>query len=132
MGWRSHRLGPWPLRLKLGLTPSNRRHADGTHDDEMSKLRIRNRGLANDPRDSRRKDKLIMGCRFSIDINERENEVRRKVYGKILNEGKQKVSMRLGNRVIVRQRMKNECHHHVKEPRTFCKARAWSVLTITL
>ena len=70
----------------------------------------------NDPCDSRRKDKLITGHRVSIDIDEKENEVRREVYGKILSEGKQKASMRLGNRVIVRQRMKNECHHHVKEP----------------
>ena len=23
---------------------------------------------------------------------------------------------------------KSKCHHHVKEPRTFCKARAWGVL----
>ena len=72
--------------------------------------------MMNDPCDSRRKDKLITGHRVSIDIDEKENEVRREVYGKILSEGKQKASMRLGNRVIVRQRMKNECHHHVKEP----------------
>ena len=57
-----------------------------------------------------------MGHYISIDINERENEVRMKVYGKVLNEGKQKVSTRLGNGVIVRQRMENKCHHHVKEP----------------
>ena len=39
--------------------------------------------------------------------------------------------MRLYDRVIVRQRMKNECHHHVKESRTFCKARARGVLMVT-
>ena len=44
----------------------------------------------NDIRDSRMKNKLIMGCRLSIDIDERKNEVRREVYGKILNEGKKK------------------------------------------
>ena len=65
-----------------------------------------------------------MGHYISIDINERENEVRMKVYGKVLNEGKQKVSTRLGNGVIVRQGMENKCHHHVKEPWTFCKTRA--------
>ena len=65
-----------------------------------------------------------MGHYISIDINERENEVRMKVYGKVLNKGKQKVSTRLGNGVIVRQGMENKCHHHVKEPWTFCKARA--------
>ena len=123
MGWRSRRLGLWSLWLKLGLASSNRRCADGTNDGEMSRLKIRNRGVVNDSRDSRRKDKLIMGRCVSINIYEREKEVRREVNGKILNEGKQKANTRLGNRVIVRQRMKKECHHHVKEPWTFCKAR---------
>ena len=72
--------------------------------------------MTNDPRDSRRENKLITSYCISIDIDERENEVRMKVYGKVLNEGKQKVSTRLGNGVIVRQRMENKCHHHVKEP----------------
>ena len=116
MGWRRSRLSPWPFWSKLGLAPSNRHHANGTHNGEMRRLKIRNRGVANDPHDSKRKDKLITGRHISIDINKRENEVRREV---------------CGNRVIVRQRMKNECHHHVKEPQTFCKARAWSVLMIT-
>ena len=44
--------------------------------------------MANDPRDSKRKDKLIMGHRISINIHERENEMRGKVYSKVLNEGK--------------------------------------------
>ena len=65
----------------------NGHRANGTHDGEMRRLKIRNRGVANDPRDSKRKDKLITGRRVSIDIEERENEVRREVYGKILNEG---------------------------------------------
>ena len=65
----------------------NGHRANGTHDGEMRRLKIRNRGVANDPRDSKRKDKLITGRRVSIDIDERENEVRREVYGKILNEG---------------------------------------------
>ena len=65
----------------------NGHRASGTHDGEMRRLKIRNRGVANDPRDSKRKDKLITGRRVSIDIEERENEVRRAVYGKILNEG---------------------------------------------
>ena len=42
-----------------------------------------------------------------------------------------KMCIRLGNRVIAKQRMKNECHHHVKEPRTFCKAREMGALTVT-
>ena len=44
---------------------------------------------------------------------------------------KKKSSTRLSSRVIVRQRMKNECHYHVKEPWTFCKARARGVLMVT-
>ena len=80
--------------------------------------------MANDPRDSRRENELIMGRCISIDIHEKENEVRRKVYSKVLNKGKQKASTRIGNGVIVRQLMENECHHHVYEPSTFCKAQA--------
>ena len=67
---------------------------------------IRDRGVANDPRDNRRKNKLITGCRISIDIDERENGVRRKVYGKVVNEGQQKVSTRLSNRIMVRHNNK--------------------------
>ena len=36
--------------------------------------------MANDSHDSRRKDKLIMSHRISINIHKGENEVRRKVY----------------------------------------------------
>ena len=42
------------------------------------------------------------------------------------------MSIRLSDRVIVRLRSKSKCQHHVKEPRTFCKARAWGVLLTTL
>lgn len=62
--------------------------ADGTYDGEVRRLGVRERGVANDPRDSRRKDKLIMGHRISISIHEKENEMRGKVYSKVLNEGK--------------------------------------------
>ena len=124
MGWRSHHLSLWPFRSKLGgLTPSNRRHTDGTHDGEMNRLEIGDRGMANDPRDSKRKDKLITGCCILINIYKGKNEMRGKIYSKILNEGKQKSSTRLSNKVIVRQGMKNKCHHHIQEPRTFCKAQ---------
>ena len=90
----------------------------------MRILGIRDRGMTNDPRDSRRKDKLIIGRRILIDIYKGENEMRGKVYSKVLNEGKQKLSTRLYNGVIVRQGIENKCHHHIKEPWTFCKARA--------
>jgi len=69
--------------------------------------------MANDPCDSKRKDKLITGCRISIDIDKRENELRRKVYREVLNEGKQKSSTRLYNGVIVRQRMENKIQNHI-------------------
>ena len=58
--------------------------------------------MVNDPRDNRRKDKLIMGCCIPINIHKGENEVRREVYSKVINEGKQKVSARLSNGIIVR------------------------------
>ena len=77
MGWRSHCLSLWLLRSKLGLTPLNRRCADGTHNGEISRLEIGDRGMANDPRDSRKKDKFITGRRVLIDIYKGENEVRK-------------------------------------------------------
>ena len=72
----------------MGLTPLNKRRTDGAHDNEMSRLGIGDRGMANDLRDSRRKDELITGCRILIDIYKGENEIRGKVYSKVLNEGK--------------------------------------------
>ena len=69
--------------------------------------------MAYDPRDSKRKDKLITGRRIPINIHKRKNEMRGKVYSKVLNEGKQKLSTKLYNGVIVRQRMENKSHHHV-------------------
>ena len=115
----------------LGLTPPNEYRTDGTHDGEVSRIGIRDRGVANDPRDSGRKDKLITVRHILIDIYKGEYEMRGKVNSKVLNEGQQKASMRLSNRIKVRQGMKNKCHHHIQEPRTFCKARARGVLKIT-
>ena len=43
--------------------------------------------MANDPRDSRREDKLITGHHILIDIYKVEYEVRGKFYGKPLKEG---------------------------------------------
>ena len=53
--------------------------------------------------------------------------MRGKVYKKILHQGKKKMSTRLSDGVIVRQRSESECHHHVKEPWVIGKARAWDV-----
>ena len=68
----------------------------------MSRLGIGDKGMMNDPRDSRRKDKLITGHRILIDIYKGEYEMREKVYSKVLDEGKKKSSTRLCNGVIVR------------------------------
>ena len=87
--------------------------------------------MAKEPHDSKRKNELIMGHRILIDIYKGEYKIRREINRKILNEGLQKSSMRLCNGVIVRRQMKNECHHHVQEPRTFCKGKARGVLTAT-
>ena len=61
--------------MKQGLALSNRPCADGTHDSEVSELRIEDR-MVNDPRDSRRKDKLNTGRHILIDIYRGENEMR--------------------------------------------------------
>ena len=55
----------------------------------MSRLGIRDRGVANDSRDSKRKDKLITGHHILIDIYKGEYEVRGKVYSKVRDEGQQ-------------------------------------------
>ena len=46
--------------------------------------------MAYDARDNRRKYKLITDRYIPINIHVRENKVRREVYNKVLNEGKQK------------------------------------------
>ncbi|XP_075663211.1 uncharacterized protein LOC142632748 [Castanea sativa] len=51
-GWRSHRLGPWPLWSKLGLASSNRCRTNGTHDGKEMRIRDRDRKMKNDPHDS--------------------------------------------------------------------------------
>ena len=43
--------------------------------------------MANDPRDSRRKDKLTTSHRTLIEIYKGEYEMRGKVNGKVLDEG---------------------------------------------
>ena len=87
--------------------------------------------MAENLHDSRRKNELIMGPHIPINIDEGENEVKRKVYRESIKEGQQRSSMRLCDRVIVRQWMENKCHHYVKEPQTFCKARVRGVLMVT-
>ena len=104
MGQRTRRLSLWLLQSKLGLASSNGPHADVTHNDEVSKLRTRDRGVANDPRHSRRKDKLYHGSLYPYSYKG-VYEVKGKVNSKVLDEGQQKASTRLSNRIIVRQGM---------------------------
>ena len=79
------------------------------------------------PRDRRRKDELITSSGILIDINNKCDEMRGKINGKILHQRKKKTCMWLNDGVIVRQWCESECHHHVKESQAFCKTRAWSV-----
>ena len=113
--------------MKLSVTPPDRISANGTHDGEKRRKRNRNGEVLKDPRDSRTKDELIMGSSVLIYIYDRCDEVRDKIDGKILHQGKKKTSTRLSDGVIVKQRSKSKCHHHVKEPKAFGKARAWGV-----
>ena len=57
-----------------------------------------------------------------MDIYDRKNKMRSKIYNKMLKKGHQKSSMRLCDRDIVRKRVKNKSHNHVKKPRAFAKA----------
>ena len=57
--------------------------------------------------------------------------MRRKIYSKMLKKGQQKSSTRFCDRVIVRKRLKNKSHNHVKKPKAFCKARTVSELMLT-
>ena len=49
----------------------------------------------------------------------------------MLKKEKQKLSTRLCDRVIVREKMKYKSHDHVKKTRAFSKGRIGSELTIT-
>ena len=50
----------------------------------------------------------------------------------MLKKGQQKLSTRLYDRVIVRERVQKKSHNHIHESRTFSKGRIWSKLTIAL
>ena len=126
------RLRPWLLRSKLGLAPPNRTSADGTHGSEVRRVRNRDGEVVKDSRDSWRKDKLITGRRILIHIEDKCDVVRGEINREVLKKRQKKTSTWLSDRVIVRQWSKSKCQHHVKESRTFCKARAWGVLLPTL
>ena len=135
-GWRGRRWSS--CRLCLGLprsqlcyAPWNSSCSYGTHIREVGRHRIEDGKMTKESRDNGRKNELITSRRVLINIYKREYKVWSKVNKEILNKGLQKPSMRLYDSVIGRQRMKNECHHQVKDSRTFSKGRAWGVLTIT-
>ena len=67
-----------------------------------------------------------------MNIYDRKNEVRRKIYSEILKKRQQKLSTRLCDGVIVREWMQNKSHHHVHESRTFSKRSTWCKETLTL
>ena len=56
-------------------------------------------------RDSRRKDELITGHRIQMNIYDRQNEVRGKIYSEMLKKRYQKSSTRLCDGAIVRKMM---------------------------
>ena len=65
-------------------------------------------------------------------IYNRQNEMRREIYSKMLKKRQQKPSTRLCDGVVMREWMQNKGHHHVHESRTFSKRPTWCKLTITL
>ena len=66
-----------------------------------------------------------------MNIYNKQNEMRREIYSKMLKKRQQKSSMRLYDGVVVREWMQNKGHHHVYESRTFSKRPTWSKLMLT-
>ena len=87
--------------------------------------------MAYNPQDSGRKDELIMGRRIQMNIYNRQNEMRREVYSKMLKKRQQKLSTKLCDGVVVKEWMEYKSHHHVYESRTFSKRSTWCKLMIT-
>ena len=83
--YRISRLHSWPLRSKLGLASPDKTNADGTHDGKERKERNGNVKVLKDPRDSRRKDELIMSGGILIHIYDRGDELRGKDNGVRVN-----------------------------------------------
>ena len=81
---RINRLRPWPLQKKLGLVLRNRSCAYGTYNGEVGRIRNRDRKMAKNSHDSRRKNELIMGRLILININDGSDEVSGEVNRKIL------------------------------------------------
>ena len=67
-----------------------------------------------------------------MNIYDGKNKMRREINGKMLKKGQQKSSTRLGDKVIMRERMEYKGHHHVKKLWAFCKGQIVSELALTL
>ena len=67
-----------------------------------------------------------------MNIYNKQNEMRREIYSKMLKKRQQKPSTRLYDGVVVREWMQNKGHDHVYESRTFSKRPTWCKLTLTL
>ena len=52
-----------------------------------------------------------------MNIYDGKNKMKREINSKMLKKGQQKSSMRLGNRVIVRERMEYKGYHYVQTQR---------------
>ena len=66
-----------------------------------------------------------------MNIYDGKNKMRREINSKMLKKGQQKLSTRLGDKVIVRERMEYKGHHHVQKSWTFWKGRIVSQLALT-
>ena len=66
-----------------------------------------------------------------MNIYDGKNKMRREINRKMLKKGQQKLSTKLGDRVIKRERMEYKVHHHVQKQRAFCKGRTVSELALT-
>ena len=57
--------------------------------------------------------------------------MRREINSKMLKKGQQKLSMRLCNRVIIKERIEYKGHHHVQKLQAFCKGQTVTELALT-
>ena len=73
---RINHLRSWQLQSNLGLTPLTRIDINGTHGDEIRRVKNGDGEVAKDPCDSWRKDELITGRHILIHIKDRCDEVR--------------------------------------------------------
>ena len=68
----------------VSLAPPNISCVDGTYDSVVGRIMNRDRKMAKNPRDSRRKNKLITGSHILININGGSDEMSGEVNRKIL------------------------------------------------